>query len=229
MTWRPKSSWAHPRSRGENRCCSLVSPSLRWLIPAHAGKTGKVVRWTGPKGAHPRSRGENRNVARAGHGATGSSPLTRGKLQEPSADLAQSGLIPAHAGKTRSRSWRSSARPAHPRSRGENAVVSLEQLAPAGSSPLTRGKLRRAPVLRSPSGLIPAHAGKTVLRAQSGVSPRAHPRSRGENLPDRDAATAIAGSSPLTRGKQGELAGTTVGGGLIPAHAGKTAAEGGPA
>ena len=50
----------------------------------------------------------------------------------------------------------------------------------------------------------------------------AHPRSRGENTAD-DALTAQpAGSSPLTRGKQGWRPQVYVNRRLIPAHAGKT-------
>ena len=52
---------------------------------------------------------------------------------------------------------------------------------PAGSSPLTRGKLSDALRLAAHPGLIPAHAGKTPTSLPRGVTPRAHPRSRGEN------------------------------------------------
>ena len=52
-------------------------------------------------------------------------------------------------------------RPAHPRSRGENAMSQGQITAEEGSSPLTRGK----PVLNVCAmlinRLIPAHAGKT--------------------------------------------------------------------
>ena len=70
-----------------------------------------------------------------------------------------------------------------------------------GSSPLTRGKLgpdgSRPPHHR----LIPAHAGKTDQGRSNGTRWRAHPRSRGENAEDRQAALKKMGSSPLTRGK----------------------------
>ena len=57
------------------------------------------------------------------------------------------------------------------------------------------------------------------MRARRG---RAHPRSRGENAGELGAGIVGAGSSPLTRGKQGlgPVANQPVG--LIPAHAGKT-------
>ena len=74
--------------------------------------------------------------------------------------------------------------------------------APGGSSPLTRGK--RGVLLRTLSGpgLIPAHAGKTLLPAVAPMVRVAHPRSRGENE-DGHESTAL------------DLR-------LIPAHAGKT-------
>ena len=91
-----------------------------------------------------------------------------------------------------------------------------------GSSPLTRGKREQRLARRVLSGLIPAHAGKTVRARTPAARFRAHPRSRGENSTARRGQPPISGSSPLTRGKRlgvlpGELAV-----GLIPAHAGKT-------
>ena len=172
---------AHPRSRGENSApgCGcrhrrgsspLTRGKLRTtptmianagLIPAHAGKTidarprGPLMR------AHPRSRGENWAASSWRGRAVGSSPLTRGKLR-PGCDGAHDwGLIPAHAGKTVSFDFLPFSTRAHPRSRGENAQRGNGCEPHRGSSPLTRGKPspRRRPV--SPTGLIPAHAGKT--------------------------------------------------------------------
>ena len=70
--------------------------------------------------------------------------------------------------------------------------------------------------------LIPAHAGKTPRRSSSTSSNWAHPRSRGENAVDLPRGSAIAGSSPLTRGKHDARQGRQRDRGLIPAHAGKT-------
>ena len=70
--------------------------------------------------AHPRSRGENALEKNGAYTGNGSSPLTRGKQNDPAARAIPSRLIPAHAGKT---CWPPSiarARAAHPRSRGEN-------------------------------------------------------------------------------------------------------------
>ena len=114
---------------------------------------------------------------------------------------AGSGLIPAHAGKTRTLAANCGETAAHPRSRGENHFESLASLFVSGSSPLTRGKrvgsLREVDEFR----LIPAHAGKTTRRHHHRNHPEAHPRSRGENLRAVNTSSSAAGSSPLTRGK----------------------------
>ena len=131
-------------------------------------------------------------------------------------------LIPAHAGKT---SWWLSARwsrPAHPRSRGENAIIFPIVSAASGSSPLTRGKPPNAAVRIRRERLIPAHAGKTWSPPAPTTGTWAHPRSRGENFCSSIAACCAAGSSPLTRGKRHAVQTTDYTVRLIPAHAGKT-------
>ena len=160
-----------------------VELTLARLIPAHAGKTrrrrGSRRAWP----AHPRSRGENSKEHPAPPKAAGSSPLTRGKPDRVHALHRRRGLIPAHAGKTSG--WRElpDGSAAHPRSRGENGVEfdtphALEGSSPltrgkhadavdfpdmaAGSSPLTRGKLDMGLFRVKETGLIPAHAGKTM-------------------------------------------------------------------
>ena len=91
-----------------------------------------------------------------------------------------------------------------------------------GSSPLTRGKLPFEGFVRVNDGLIPAHAGKTSVRHQRITTPRAHPRSRGENSTNASITGVTLGSSPLTRGKLNRGGGCEGRRGLIPAHAGKT-------
>ena len=233
---------AHPRSRGENSVTALFtvmavgsSPLTRgkpdWrrrrlvgagLIPAHAGKTSSDSSSAPSARAHPRSRGENEFRRIEAADRPGSSPLTRGKLDDSCTLGAETGLIPAHAGKTGSRPVSSGSMGAHPRSRGENASCASTSPPILGSSPLTRGKHtsgREDPWRR---GLIPAHAGKTPDGQRYRMRSEAHPRSRGENLIGVAADLSAQGSSPLTRGKQDEHRRVALGGGLIPAHAGKT-------
>ena len=121
VTKGPRSSAAHPRSRGENDPpanpglpfvgsspltrgkrvgLGAALPVMR-LIPAHAGKTRRT--WGGASGhaAHPRSRGENASDLGRRFRSCGSSPLTRGKPHHLGCNVCNPGLIPAHAGKTR--------------------------------------------------------------------------------------------------------------------------------
>ena len=215
------STAAHPRSRGENRwvtgCLGYKwgsSPLTRGkragssrtrrrrrLIPAHAGKTKQQKETSPPAPAHPRSRGENLQALDADERRWGSSPLTRGKPRGTSPTYPPHRLIPAHAGKTMSLVYQSWVSRAHPRSRGENLDVADGALIAAGSSPLTRGKPNDGEVRAFGTGLIPAHAGKTVGIATESLVPTAHPRSRGENIPRWCARRPASGSSPLTRGK----------------------------
>ena len=94
------------------------------LIPAHAGKTMEIITSKPVTGAHPRSRGENHVAATPRAEGTGSSPLTRGKLDRGGADLGSHRLIPAHAGKTFCSASLIRLNAAHPRSRGENGFRS---------------------------------------------------------------------------------------------------------
>ena len=192
------------------------------LIPAHAGKTLRIVWWLALGWAHPRSRGENRACDWGGLDWLGSSPLTRGKPRPRWPAASRMRLIPAHAGKTLRIVWWLALGWAHPRSRGENIPTHRIQLILIGSSPLTRGKREAAYVALDALGLIPAHAGKTQLITKVLLHARAHPRSRGENAAQVVGLDGIKGSSPLTRGKRGPPGRWRGRSGLIPAHAGKT-------
>ena len=151
--------------------------------------------------AHPRVGGENTLDGLVVDLATGSSPLTRGKLISLTPTVGRRGLIPAHAGKTVSVRITMSPFPAHPRSRGENRARMSRAAPTGGSSPLTRGKPRTRHTQHVPRGLIPAHAGKTLRRPLAARVTAAHPRSRGENNGLSSVAGYVNGSSPLTRGK----------------------------
>ena len=192
------------------------------LIPTHAGKTmGVVVRRCVGR-AHPHSRRENGILAAMSIVRIGSSPLTRGKRQLMRRCPFRLGLIPTHAGKT----WRSWCQScwwgAHPRSCGEDALISVSLGAAMGSSPLTRGKLSLTVGYSGLIGLIPAHAGKTRSGQSLIFRGWAHPRSRGENSHVPEALPVREGSSPLTRGKLLMLSPRRLLDGFIPTHAGKT-------
>ena len=233
---------AHPRSRGENISAPASTPSMRGsspltrgkldlvrtqvrtigLIPAHAGKTRPGMPTTPSRPAHPRSRGENFQAKTIPARGPGSSPLTRGKRERRRDPIAGARLIPAHAGKTLLRALGAGACAAHPRSRGENSWGRGVHPRQGGSSPLTRGKRAQAQQGHLHVRLIPAHAGKTVLRTCWFCFSWAHPRSRGENGFVHCRTRNCRGSSPLTRGKLSLPVDATQAHRLIPAHAGKT-------
>ena len=155
--------WAHPRVCGENRAAwwwkrtswgssprvrgKLFPPRLGFLrlrlIPACAGKTISAQAGALPVGAHPRVCGENYAHAGEVMPYVGSSPRVRGKLAWLAQPLRRLGLIPACAGKTRSRRPRSLSRGAHPRVCGENTHPQRMGRCAWGSSPRVRGKHRR--------------------------------------------------------------------------------------
>ena len=132
-------------------------------------------------------------------------------------------LIPAHAGKTRTRPSTRRTPTAHPRSRGENQAITQPLVFVGGSSPLTRGKPVATAPSRLPIRLIPAHAGKTSHASSHAGWGWAHPRSRGENNQFSLPSPVSDGSSPLTRGKPIAALVAIFVARLIPAHAGKTA------
>ena len=110
----------HPRIRGEHAGCSVFaigvtgsSPHTRGarlrrpgteprrrIIPAYAGST---VCWSIPcvgSWDHPRIRGEHGFDGRSRQDPDGSSPHTRGALNDTRGDQRQGRIIPAYAGST---------------------------------------------------------------------------------------------------------------------------------
>ncbi len=150
---------AHPRSRGEHRYDKALlgqdcgsSPLTRRtqpqphqqrlrrrLVPTNVGNTDSPGRTVPAGSAHPRSRGEHRGARIRIPFSPGSSPLARGAQRVPAGLLRGLRLIPACAENTSAHDPKSTAPPAHPRSRGEQwSRQSLTNARP-GSSPLVRG------------------------------------------------------------------------------------------
>ena len=213
-----------PRVRGKRDLVPCEQAPQR-LIPARAGKTCSLCSWTPPARAHPRACGENAFFAVVGAVRVGSSPRVRGKRVGRRVQRARERLIPARAGKTRSRPRPRRSAGAHPRACGENVGEQPVALPVVGSSPRVRGKLR-AIQLRCPrAGLIPARAGKTGRGDRGGQGAGAHPRACGENRPFVPTQEQLDGSSPRVRGKLASGPWRSKRRGLIPARAGKTDAQ----
>ena len=156
---RRASSPVHPRGRGERAFGALAayayvgsSPRTRGtaggvatgiagtrFIPADAGNGHCAVSAPGHVAVHPRGRGE-RCIDQFFMGRKfGSSPRTRGTASPARHVPLRLRFIPADAGNG-SRAYASpSARPVHPRGRGERAGGSTVMQLDDGSSPRTRG------------------------------------------------------------------------------------------
>ena len=168
------------RVRGKHASPGSQSPGPR-LIPACAGKTKMVADLNTRLGAHPRVCGENTGDVTGELSGTGSSPRVRGKLHSQCVFIERSGLIPACAGKTATRSPPPPSPTAHPRVCGENRDRKRLYQGRAGSSPRVRGKHHLGRALGTEDRLIPACAGKTLQTSEILSMPRAHPRVCGEN------------------------------------------------
>ena len=196
-----KKPGSSPRGRGKRRRLVVAGDHVG-LIPARAGKTSSAPSWQASRPAHPRAGGENaaRRVLRGT--SRGSSPRGRGKRARQAVDPEYPGLIPARAGKTRSRSSPVLSSSAHPRAGGENTSPAGATGISQGSSPRGRGKRRADHGRRDGS--------------------RAHPRAGGENGPAGPRSPWAPGSSPRGRGKRAASRRSHHQYRLIPARAGKT-------
>ena len=232
----------HPRSRGEHGSLrgrhTFVwgsSPLTRgarhhpknlmerWgIIPAHAGSTPTQHDPHANDQDHPRSRGEHPARGSLQCRPSGSSPLTRGARTVRRGSCSAQGIIPAHAGSTKSSPGATSSTQDHPRSRGEHVMAFAPFVIPSGSSPLTRGALLLGGVLPDGGRIIPAHAGSTMSCASLNRSLRDHPRSRGEHYCLERTTFRRRGSSPLTRGARIPADQVWDPLRIIPAHAGST-------
>ena len=169
-----------PRGRGK-RTPFARSRSRSGLIPAWAGKTAVPSHDMAPVMAHPRVGGENSNRAFMTSSGWGSSPRGRGKLKLRVCRPLATRLIPAWAGKTRTRRGSSRTGRAHPRVGGENGTLCPQFSRFDGSSPRGRGKPQCSSARLSAWRLIPAWAGKTTRGSVQGREGWAHPRVGGEN------------------------------------------------
>ena len=154
----------------------------------------------------------------------GSSPLSRGIPPSNPGFIPGFGIIPALAGNTTPPGIASGKISDHPRSRGEYPYNYDAPIDAFGSSPLSRGILRRGPRRNLPRRIIPALAGNTRRRGRGICLSQDHPRSRGE-YPRCEAGCATdGGSSPLSRGIPTPIPCLSGLGRIIPALAGNTPA-----
>ena len=149
---------------------------------------------------HPRIRGEHSLPAHADPRSAGSSPHTRGALDDVYSVFSVGRIIPAYAGSTRVETEGGQGMSDHPRIRGEHAGIVEAFLPVEGSSPHTRGAPEWRRLVAERCGIIPAYAGSTPPSSPRTRSTRDHPRIRGEHRPAPHSALSPLGSSPHTRG-----------------------------
>ena len=152
----------------------------------------------------------------------GSSPLSRGIPWHLTRDQRERRIIPALAGNTCGLRQPLSRLRDHPRSRGEYSDISDFAVPRSGSSPLSRGILRRRPNRHPQGRIIPALAGNTSNRRRHCPDGKDHPRSRGEYHSNMNNLNCSFGSSPLSRGIPDAGYELHLQTGIIPALAGNT-------
>ena len=131
-------------------------------------------------------------------------------------------IIPAYAGSTSRASTPAMGSSDHPRIRGEHRRRRPHPDVDRGSSPHTRGALRRPQGSDRGRRIIPAYAGSTVPARRACRPWRDHPRIRGEHAAAPGSCLASVGSSPHTRGALSLGPATLRRRRIIPAYAGST-------
>ena len=210
-----------PRVRGKPRA-PLRSRVAVGITPACAGKTSEQSAFRAILRDHPRVCGENYGIDPEKIVRPGSPPRVRGKLAAGEKSLAEAGITPACAGKTRRRRLQRITTGDHPRVCGENRSPRAAKGKIRGSPPRVRGKHKGRAGRPQHRGITPACAGKTRTAHGQIESIRDHPRVCGENAPEMMACPTESGSPPRVRGKQGSHVKCGNRQGITPACAGKT-------
>ena len=190
------------------------------IIPAHAGNTSYSDANYMSNWDHPRACGEHEAAVTGGLTDAGSSPRMRGTPSGCRRPTWPPRIIPAHAGNTGRRRpgpprHRDHPRACgehrlcadiarrygdHPRACGEHMRACLCAGLPLGSSPRMRGTRTRKMLETMITGIIPAHAGNTVMLCTDDTVKRDHPRACGEHKLHCAMPMPCRGSSPRMRG-----------------------------
>ena len=171
-----------PRARGRHQR-HVCQWHQRGLTPACAGTSGGQVRHRLHFRAHPRVRGDVVRMLTADELRQGSPPRARGRPWRRAATSGGRGLTPACAGTSGRRPPTHSTPWAHPRVRGDVQAAARAASQAAGSPPRARGRREQERHPFRVEGLTPACAGTSRWRMARGVTPRAHPRVRGDVHP----------------------------------------------
>ena len=215
------SSGSSPATRGGPGTVGWLGAGLG-LIPGYAGRTGRRPSCSAAPRAHPRLRGEDQLTQMQERVSAGSSPATRGGLNDRVEVVKTLGLIPGYAGRTNPARSSTARTRAHPRLRGEDAEERMPAKSRTGSSPATRGGHQALREVPGPVGLIPGYAGRTSGPTGGRSRIGAHPRLRGEDGTWVHPFQRLMGSSPATRGGPSDRPCRHLPRRLIPGYAGRT-------
>ena len=196
---RERGHGSSPHTRGAPDPAGRPDPPWR-IIPAYAGSTSLFSSPSPAITDHPRIRGEHDVGGGRSRRVEGSSPHTRGALDDFVGLVSELGIIPAYAGSTHRLGCAGDFGRDHPRIRGEHIKSGFSMVKDGGSSPHTRGAPHRVGGDEVGDGIIPAYAGSTAVLSPGISSSWDHPRIRGEHFTRRSKITLIVGSSPHTRG-----------------------------
>ena len=235
----------HPRERGESSGFRWPafsghgpSPRARGIrergsrrdrsdgsIPASAGNPHSITSSIARTTVHPRERGESRGAADQFVLFGGPSPRARGIPAGRGGPASRCGSIPASAGNPSTRPPAATARPVHPRERGESAPTAAPGTAFDGPSPRARGIHDAAEAYTGDIGSIPASAGNPRPQRWPARPHGVHPRERGESLQPVVPGQYNPGPSPRARGILLRRIRVRSGRGSIPASAGNPASR----
>ena len=151
-----------PHTRGPRQEHPLSFDGRRF-IPAYAGSTKPESAKRKIHRVHPRIRGVHPGWMGSPSGGRGSSPHTRGPLQQVGVSIGGPGFIPAYAGSTINFSLLVSGVEVHPRIRGVHLSLMGAVHFNTGSSPHTRGPPLGLSGMPVDGRFIPAYAGSTGL------------------------------------------------------------------
>ena len=190
-----------PRMRG-SPAHAAHGNNHRGIIPAHAGLTSFIfvspfVIWD-----HPRACGAHLPQVLPIQVSWGSSPRMRGSQSAKALSCMTRGIIPAHAGLTDAADPCAATTWDHPRACGAHMYILHTWDKTRGSSPRMRGSLRFYPNVASTIGIIPAHAGLTLLQNPNVPNKRDHPRACGAHHIFAHLSATVVGSSPRMRGSR---------------------------
>ena len=179
-----------------NRKCIAVG-----ITPAYAGKRCRGQCSSSPSRDHPRVCGEKVQLLPDLCFHKGSPPRMRGKVIPASALAFSSGITPAYAGKSGTRSLPAGRQGDHPRVCGEKVLVAGVSYTGTGSPPRMRGKASRSCWYIFRVGITPAYAGKSIDTRVIFADYWDHPRVCGEKEQMNAEGASIEGSPPRMRGK----------------------------